>query len=392
MTSHVEAAAHAGNGVRVSFAPGFEAVHEQFSRIVDDDQEKCAHAHGSAVSIVLDGVRVVDLWAGELREGTPRHGDSRQCVFSCSKAITTLCVLHAADHKLLDLDAPVSRYWPEFAQHGKGELTVREMLAHRAGLPAPDRPFTHAEIAEWFPIVNALAAQYPLFEPGAEHSYHAITWGFLVGEVLRRATGLLPSEYLGKYVTGPRDIAVCFGAAAGEFSSLGRFAPPPNALAGIPVTAGVELSDRAALANSAYAPHLFAAANRPEYYAEENPAANAVASARDLADLMYQASLVDTLDPIVSRSSIEDALRPVSRGARYLSVDDGKVWGAGFYVPNPTRPMFGASSFGHDGAGGQLIFGDVEHRAGFAFLTTLPGGAGDERANSLAAAARAALV
>lgn len=391
---HSDGAVDVQAGVHGTTAPNFETVRDAFSAVVRDTESRTRSPHGHALCVLVEGSVAAHVWAGQRTLGHAWQSSTRQCVFSCSKAVTTICVLQAVDAGLVDLDLPVAHYWPEFAACGKESLSVREAMGHRAGLPAPDRSFTQDEITAWFPIVDHLAQQEPTFTPGEQHSYHAITWGFIVGEVLRRATGATPSQWYDQNIRSALNLEASFGLRPGESASdLAQCAEPPDALVGIPVTPGLDLSRRAALADSAYAPSLFAASHRDDYYAGECPAANFVSSAHDLAQLMAATAspVAGLVEPLVTRARIIDALRPVSRGARYLSVDDGKVWGTGFYASCPSRPMVSPASFGHDGAGGQLAFGDLEHRLGFAYVTTAPGDATDSRANDLAAAVRECL-
>lgn len=169
----------------------FGAVADAFARNYADFPEL-----GSAVTVFSGGRKVVELWGGVADEGTGRAwaADTLVPVFSCAKGLVAVSAHLLAQQGRLDLDAPVSRYWPEFAQHGKEAITCRTVLGHRAGIPALDAVLSFEEIAAWTPVVRAIEAQKPLWEPGATYEYHGHVLGFLIGEVIRRITGLTPAR------------------------------------------------------------------------------------------------------------------------------------------------------------------------------------------------------
>lgn len=386
---------HTANSVGGFVAPEFREVAEAFAHTLEFNPATTSVPHGSALAVVQRGRTVVNLWAGERVAGQVWQAKTRQCVFSVSKAVASLCILQAVDAGALNLDQPVAFYWPEFGVHGKDRVTVREALAHRAGVPVPSHPLTHEELAAWEPYAHAVAEAKPLWEPGTAYFYHAITHGAISGEILRRTTGMLPDQWFAEHLAQPLNLHASFGLAPGEsLDDLALFAPPPSAPA---VNVSPQLADltyRSGFSDAAYAPHLFAAANRDEYYREVNPAANFVTNAEDLATLMCAAAggVATGGAPLIQPATLADALRPVSRGPRFLmDSDDGKVWGCGLMPSCAARPMCGPGSFGHDGAAGQLGFGNTEHELGFAYLTSLPGGAGDPRLDALAAAVRSCI-
>jgi len=146
---------------------------------------------GAALCVYRHGRKVVDLWGGQADSGTGRAWarDTLQLVYSATKAATATCAHLLAQRGELDLDKPAAHYWPEFAAEGKADIPVRWLLSHRAGLPAIDHPLPLADLLAWDPMVAALAAQRPLWEPGTAHGYHGRTFGWLVGEVIRRVCG-----------------------------------------------------------------------------------------------------------------------------------------------------------------------------------------------------------
>lgn len=359
---------------------------------------------GAACAIYVDGRTVVDLWGGmaDKRSAQPWAEDTAAVIFSCAKGILAICVYTLVQEGRLDLDAPVARYWPEFAQHGKDGITVRMLLSHRAGLPVLDRALTRPEVLAWDPVIRAIEAQYPLWAPGTAHSYHALTYGWLVGEVILRITGSRPGAFFRKTLGDPLGLNTWIGLPASARESVAWMEPP--------------LADEDTPAVRALAQHLaepmamrnldmggafgfpvengVVAFNDPDIQAAEVPAANGISTARSLARLY--AGCVSEIDGprILSRSSIDDAVRVQSAGRQLFGPpDSGQRWGTGFMLDSPpARPLLGSRSFGHDGAGGQLGFADDELGVGFAYLSNQMGGLVDARASELAAAFKDCLV
>ncbi|MGK2949455.1 MAG: serine hydrolase domain-containing protein, partial [Acidimicrobiales bacterium] len=166
--------------------PGFEGVAAAFERSFAEHGEV-----GAATAAYVGGRKVVDLWGGvaDQATGAPYTEGSLQLVFSTTKGATAACANLLAQRGDLDIDAPVAEYWPEFAAAGKADIPVRWLLCHKAGLPYVDATLTLDEALAWDPMIRALEAQAPVWEPGTAHGYHATTYGWLVGEVVRRISG-----------------------------------------------------------------------------------------------------------------------------------------------------------------------------------------------------------
>ena len=169
----------------------FEAVREAFAALFDNSQER-----GAALCIQIGGETVLDLWAGTAdKDGSQAwHSDTIANLFSCTKTFTAVTALQLVAEGKLQLDAPVARYWPEFAAAGKEAVTLRQLLCHQAGLPALRELLAPEALYDWQTMVEALAAEAPWWTPGEGHGYAAITYGWLVGELLRRADGRGPGE------------------------------------------------------------------------------------------------------------------------------------------------------------------------------------------------------
>jgi len=166
--------------------PAFGAVRDAFGANFDAGLEL-----GASLAVSVGGRNVVDLWGGWLDAAKTRswERDSLVCVFSCTKGVAAVATMWAVEQGLVDLDAPVAKYWPEFAAAGKGDIPVRWLLTHEAALPAISGRLPAGSLSDWRLMCDALAAQEPWWEPGTTHGYHGVTFGHLVGEVLRRATG-----------------------------------------------------------------------------------------------------------------------------------------------------------------------------------------------------------
>lgn len=368
---------------------GFGAVADTFARNFAESGEL-----GAAVTVFVGGRKVVELWGGvaDERDGRPWRQDTVVPVFSCAKGVIGLCAQLLAERGQWDLDAPVGRYWPEFAGHGKEEITARMVLGHRAGLPVLDAVLGFEEIVEWTPVVRAIEAQEPLWEPGAAYEYHAHVFGFLLGEVIRRITGLTPGAYFRAAFGDGLGLDTWIGLPPEETGRLARLVEA----GGRPKLPDAEsLIMRMVTMNGAFAfpgldePHGW---NDPALLAAEIPGAGAVSSASGLAGL-YAAAVtgIDGSPRLLSPAAVTDAVREQSSGPSWSGMDAGQRWGSGFLLDSSFRPLLGARSFGNDGAGGQFGFGDDEFGVGFGYVANRMIGYGDARATRLIASVRKSL-
>jgi len=361
--------------------PGFEAVAEAFAANFERRGE-----HGAAVCVYAGGRPVVDLWGG------PTYGpDTLQLVFSATKGMATVCVGRLVEQGRLDPEAPVAEYWAAFDAAGKAGVTVDLLLSHRAGLPAVDRALSFEDMLAWEPLVEALAEQPPLWEPGTRHGYHALTFGHLAGELVRRMSGRRIGRFFAEEVAAPLGLDAWIGLPAGE---EGRVADliPPEASPDDPMTKA--LADTSGLTYRAFANPPIAAArfNRPDAHAAEIPAANGITTARSLAR-MY-AACVGEIDGVrlLAPATVELLRRSRAAGPDAVLPYDTQ-FGLGFQLPAPWRPFAGPGSFGHYGMGGSVGFALPE--AGLALgytIDRMQSHAGpDPRSQALIAAALACL-
>ncbi|MEU3618068.1 serine hydrolase domain-containing protein [Streptomyces sp. NPDC006872] len=322
---------------------------------------------GAAVGVTVDGVPVVDLWGGWADAARTRawERDTLVNVWSTSKGPTALCAHILADRGLLDLDAPVAAYWPEFAAAGKERVLVRHLLSHRAGLSGLREPHSLEEFYDWELTTARLAATEPWWEPGTRSGYHAFTYGFLVGEVVRRVSGLLPGAFLEREVTGPLGVDFTIGLPEKEAGRAAELVHPPAASASEQAAIFSQLAPAAiaALAN----PVVGATeANSPQWRAAEIPAANGHGTARAVAALYGIFAGRGTYDGrrILSPEAAE-RVREGQGGCRDLVLGAGlgheTEIGLGLWLSGPAQ-SYGPNprAFGHDGFGGSCGLADPE--------------------------------
>ena len=386
-----------------SVEPGYEGVREAFARNFVEHGDV-----GAACTLYVDGRRVVDLWGGvaDVDTGAPYRGDTLQLVFSSTKGATALCANLLAQRGELDVDAPVASYWPEFGRDGKDDVTVRWLLCHKVGLPFVEADLTLDEALAWDPVVDALAAQRPHWEPGSAHGYHAVTYGWLVGEVVRRITGKSLGTFFRDEIAAPLGLEFWIGlpeeqqarvAPLIQWGSLGGGDAAGGLAAEAPDPALAELIRQfmgpdTLLGKALGAPNNVIADaeggfNNPAVRAAEIPAANGVTNARSLA--RFYAGLTGTVEggpsqPILDADQVAKASELQTSGPdKCLQFET--TFGLGFFVASAFAPYGGAKSFGHTGAGGSVGFTDPENGIGFGYVMNKMGMSlnGDPRSGGL---------
>ncbi|MET8693425.1 serine hydrolase domain-containing protein [Streptomyces bauhiniae] len=383
--------------VNGTVAEGFEPVAEAFAANFARLGER-----GTAVAVYRDGHRVVDLWAGtrDVDGSAPWERGTAQIVRSATKGVAAAALLLLHQRGLLDLDAPVGTYWPEFKAAGKERALVRDVLAHRAGVPVLDRPLTPAEAADPDLGAAAVAAQAPVWEPGTDHGYHAQTYSWLSGELVRRVTGRPIGEFIASEIAAPAGADVWLGLPASEQARVGRVGPVPAPEA----TGALKIRPKRAVADAYADPasltrRAFAAItplpdeNETAYRAAALPASNGIATADGLARVY--ASLIGEVDGgtrLFTPETMELARTEASSGPdRVLVV--GTRFGLGFMLHGPASPLLSPTTFGHPGRGGALAFADPASGTAFGYVTNgFQGGVtADPRAQALVRAVRGSL-
>lgn len=315
----------------------FEALRESLRSNLESGQDL-----GASLAVTVDGQLVVDLWGGFADAGRrkPWEADSLVLVMSVTKALTGICANMCIERGLLDPEAPVAAYWPEFSASGKERILVKDLFYHRAGLP--DMPLPFADWDDWDRICSALAAMAPAWKPEDGHAYHPFSYGWLVGELIRRVTGRRPNQFLQEEVCAPLGVEAWIGAPRSVDDRIAEV---------IPEEMGNVMSRRA-----------------------EVPAANGFTNARSVARILGVLACGGELDGVhlLDRRTIEDATS-VSVTGPWVGPDDGGIFSAirfarGFQLncaildmgPNPR-------AFGHSGGGGALAWADPERRVSFAY-------------------------
>ncbi|WP_105974609.1 serine hydrolase domain-containing protein [Streptomyces geranii] len=389
--------------VNGTVSAGFEPVQDAFVRNFATGGER-----GAAVTVYRDGRRVVDLWAGtrDVDGDAPWEHGTAQIVRSATKGVAAAVLLMLAERGELDLDAPVGEYWPEYKTAGKERTLVRHVLAHRAGVPVLDRPLTPAQAADPALGAAAVAAQAPVWEPGTDHGYHAQTYSWLTGELVRRVSGRPIGEWVASEIAGPAGLDLWLGlpeaeAQAGRVGRVGRI-PTPDEPSG--PGSGLRTRPKRSVA-AAYADpesltsRAFAAItplpdeNDPAYRAAALPASNGIATADGLA--RFYASLIGQVDGgtrLFSPETVESARREESAGPDRVLVI-GTRFGAGYMLHGTAAPLLTPGSFGHPGRGGALGFADPESGIAFGYVTNgfRKSVTADARAQALVRAVRASL-
>jgi CubicO group peptidase (beta-lactamase class C family) len=359
--------------------PGYEPVVDAFALNFRDPGEI-----GAACCVYVDGEPVVDLWGGLADAGASAPWTDRTIVmvYSATKGLAAMCALLLAQRGELDLDRPVAAYWPEFAAGGKDRVTARQVLSHQAGLPVIDRTLTHQEVLDGVPVSEALAAQPPVWEPGARHGYHMLTFGWLVGEIVRRVSGESIGAFFAREFAAPLGLSTWIGLPASEESRVAVLAAP--SFGDLPAAQEGDEESRAAAAavmaafsdpqsltmrasSLSGAIGGWAEQSSPAFRAAEIPSVNGMTDARSLARLY--AACVSPVDGFraLDAATIAEATGLVSDGPDAVIFSPTR-YGLGFGLPTPAAPLLGPSTFGHSGMGGSLGLADAEHRVGFGYV------------------------
>lgn len=369
-----------------SVRPGFGSVIDAFRHTLDDDGRT-----GASLAVWVDGEPVVEIWGGtsDRRRDRSWSRDTLSVIFSCTKGLAAVMIGMLVERgDISSLETPVAAIWPAFAPHAKGEITVADALAHRAGVSAPRRHFTLDEALDGRSVAAALAAQEPLWQPGTTHSYHALTYGFLAEQLILRSSGRSAGRFFAADVAGPLGADAWIGLPSEQedrvshlvqdnASAVSEFDADPEA---------VHWVTRGATLGGALPPELVSPTggfNDPVVHRAELAGAGGIATASALARI-WSATVTETRGTrLVSDDTAEALAAPRSSGKpRYVvGPPPYPSWGAGVMVPSPAQPFLSPRSFGHDGAGGQVAFADPDAKVGFAYLT-----------NQIADASRAAHV
>lgn len=327
-------------------APGFERVAAEFERVLEDSP-----THGAAFAAVVDGEVVVDLWTGD-----GWMADTPTLVFSGTKGVVAICLLRLVERGVLDLEAPMGRYWPELDRDG---LLVRHVVSHTAGLQGLRRPRALEELLDDRAMAEAIAAEPPYARPGEQLAYHALTWGWLCGELVRRLDGRSVGRIVAEELAGPLELDLWLGLPAGLESRVRRVSPAPDY--GVTV-----LADEPELLVDVYCGVLGTFPwNDPRVWAAEVPAVNAIGTARSFARLY--GDLVSSKPTLLRPETVGLGRTELSRGTCHVT---GRpyAFGVGWELPATSALGPPADTFGHTGSGGSSHGAWPSQRVGFSFV------------------------
>jgi CubicO group peptidase (beta-lactamase class C family) len=356
---------------------GFEGVADAFARTLEG-----SHG-GAAFAAVVDGEPVVDLWGGSADEegGTAWSERTTALLFSGTKGLLATCMLLLVERGLLDLDAPVAGYWPEFAAAGKEGVLVRHVLAHTSGVPGLRLPFTPDDLLDDRRMAAAVAAEAPFWPPGTRLAYHALTFGWLCGELIRRVDGRSAGRFLAEELAAPLGLDLWIGLPP-------RLEPDVATLVRAPDWGVTYLGEGpepllAALYGDLHTGFRW---NEPVFHRVEIPAANGIGTARSVARLYGCLARGGELDGVrlLAPATVELAHRELSRDLCAVTRRP-YAYGAGFELQTELR-RFGpvSDAFGHTGSGGSTHGAWPSRRAGFSYLMSeLRPESADERGPSV---------
>lgn len=363
----------------------FTSLHAVFAEAFAAEEEL-----GARFTFVVDGEVVADLWGGHADRAGTRAFDEHTLtpVFSTTKAIAAILIARLVDQGRLAYDQPVAEVWPEFAQGGKGAITVAQVMSHQAGLPGFLEPMDAALWFDWAAICDRLAAMAPMWPPGTASGYHAITFGYLAGEIFRRVDGRTMGQAVRDDLARPFGLDLWIGLPEAEDGRVAELDRPKE----LPDFGEINEARRAAFLLRWSAPP---GRGGPGWRRAEIPSANGHATARDLARLMGALAGDGRLDGryLLSREVIAEASRERISGLD-LVLPYRMSWGAGF-MRNAGLAIYGPAqdSFGHSGWGGSCVFADPDRAVAGAYVMNRQSSLllGDPRARRLIDGAYACL-
>ena len=359
----------------------FDPVRAAFARHFADGLEV-----GAALAVTIEGEPLVDLWAGhaDAARSRPWERDTIVNTFSCTKGMAALCAHMLVDRGALDVEAPVARYWPEFAQAGKEGVLVRHVLSHTAGLPAVREPLPEGALYDWPAMTAALERQEPWWEPGARQGYHQRTYGFLVGEIVRRIDGRSLGAFFREEVAEPLGADYHIGLPEEHEPRVAELVPIPGMKGVTPSRIGDPESFPVLAARNPWLDRD--APNTRAYRAAEIPSSNGAGDARAFARIYGALALGGELAGVrlLSPATIAAAAVEQTRTAEDVVTGTPMRYGLGFGLHIEERgDANGPRSFGHGGAGGSWGYADPDARLGFGYVMNQMGRLRDERRHAL---------
>ncbi|MCC9175449.1 serine hydrolase domain-containing protein [Arthrobacter sp. zg-Y179] len=383
------------SGIHGTVEERFQPVREAFTTAFEGRPRM-----GAALAVHHRGQPVVDLWGGvaDARSSAPWTSDTSTVVFSCTKGIMSLLIARLVEAGKLDYELPLTDIWPEFGANGKDTVTVGDALSHRAGVSALRTSVGLAEALDWYAMTTLLAEQEPLWQPGSGYGYHALTHGWLSGEIIRRVTGKMPGKFLAETLADPLGAHLRLGVPVDHQTNIAHSEAAESLRESVRAQQAEgrpgepNWPSAAMTLGSAFPQELVgsdAGFNRPDVRAAEFPGAGAVATARGLSaawsSAIHDTDVTSRLDPAVLKQATEvrSEGEPV-----FPAPAPWPRWGAGFQLDSGARRYVSVEGFGHDGAGGQVAFAEPGLDLSFAFVTNWMEAGDDDRATRIVDALR----
>ena len=367
----------------------FSAVRNEFEQCLDSGDEL-----GASIVLDIDGQIAVDLWGG-YRDGArmqPWQRDTITNVWSTTKTVTSLAALMLVDRGELDVDAPVARYWPEFAAAGKQDVLVRHLMSHTSGVSGLDQPAVIEDLYDWDKSTARFASQAPWWQPGTASGYHALNFGHLIGEVVRRITGRSLKQFVAEEIAGPLGADFQIGAAESDWARIANVVPPPP----LPFDLAT-LDPESPMVRTFTGPVVDANyANTPEWRQADIGAANGHANARSVARILSVISRGGAVDGVrlLRPETVELIFREQANGPD-LVLGVPMRFGIGYGLPQldtlPYVPDEKICFWG--GWGGSVIIMDIDRRMTISYMMNKmgPGIVGSDRSERYVRAIYAAL-
>lgn len=381
-------------------ADGFEKLRSSFEEIITQ-----APQSGAAISIWHKGKNVVNLWGGlaDRESKAEWKENTKVVVFSSTKGLMSLALAQLFQAGKISYDDLVIEHWPEYKSAGKEKTTVGQLVSHQAGVPFFANDIQPDQVINWDYMISQIEQEIPLWQPGSAYAYHAITHGWLTGELIRRVSGMSPGQYLAREISAPLSSDTWLGLplelesevapsyAHADLASFFIDLNNQNTEAGNFIIRSLTLGD-------AFPMNLVASGqgfNSRAVHAAEIPGAGGISTAHGISKIW--SSVVYETDGVrlLTDETVEHVRKVKSEGKPFIEIEPPySKFGMGFQLDSAARGYLTNSSFGHDGAGGQCAFADPEHKVGFAFVTTeMRGGeVEDDRATRLIGDLREILV
>lgn len=357
-------------------ADGFEKLKESFQEIISQAPDS-----GAAVSIWQKGENVVNLWGGlaDKDAQTPWKEDTKVVVFSCTKGLMSLALAHLYQSGKIRYEDLVSNYWPEYATAGKDKTTIGDLVAHRAGIPFFEEDIQFDQVTDWNYMVSKIETESPVWNPGSSYAYHAITHGWLTGEIIRRVTEMSPGEYLAKEISAPLKADTWLGLP-NELEDKVAVSYPRKDLRDFFIDLKAKNTEagnfliRSLTLGNAFPMDLAAPSegfNSSKVHAAEIPGAGGISTAHGISKIWSSAVHQTEGFRLINDETVEFVTKVQSEGKPFTDLEPPySKFGMGFQLDSAARGYLTESSFGHDGAGGQCAFADPTHKIGFAFVTS----------------------